>query len=255
MPTRNGKTKARRKWKEPPSQGLSPNDHRILKKMTRKAWRLDMAFSVCFCCHSGDIRLGWSAVIGILPVIGDIINLYLSLSLLKLAQKVDDGLPAFTVSKMMSNVMIDFVLGITPVLGTIAGALYKANSRNALILEHFLKKRAKENIKKGLYVVDPSTGRKKKSWFTWGKSTVEEDNELIMANNNQPVTSAAGREYAIQSTPPVTAASSNQKLASSRVPAPKPATTQSGTIPNMPARNPVTSPSTTDQVSGTYDSI
>lgn len=160
--TKNGKTKIKKKWREPPQEGLSANDHKVLKKVTLKAYRLDLAFSLC------GLRLGWSAVIGIVPVLGDIINLYLSLSLVRLAQTVDEGLPALVVSRMMSNIMIDFALGITPVLGTIAGALYKSNSRNSLILSHYLSKRAKENVKKGRYLKG-DTQAAHNSWFSWGK--------------------------------------------------------------------------------------
>ncbi|KAF5098428.1 hypothetical protein D0Z00_002041 [Geotrichum galactomycetum] len=68
---------------------------------------------------------------------------------------------------MMTNIMIDFALGLTPVLGIIAGALYKANSRNSLILSHFLTKRAKENVKKGLFL-QGDEARAQRSWFGWG---------------------------------------------------------------------------------------
>lgn len=164
--TKNGKTIVKKVWKDPPSEGLSKNDHKVLKRVTRKCWRLDLAFSMC------GLRLGWSAVIGIIPVVGDFINVFLAMKIIRLAQTVDGGLPPFVLSKMMTNIVIDFLLGITPILGTIAGALYKCNSRNSLILEHYLKKRAKENIKKGLFLVDASTaaGAKKKSWFTWGRT-------------------------------------------------------------------------------------
>lgn len=161
---KNGKTKTKRVWKDPPSEGLSKNDAKVLKRVTHKAWRLDMLFSMC------GLRLGWSAVIGILPVIGDVINLYMALKLVRLAQTVDDGLPPFVVSKMMTNITVDFALGFTPVVGIVMGALYKANSRNSLILEHFLKKRAKKNVAKGMYVLDPTTGAKKKPWFGWGRA-------------------------------------------------------------------------------------
>lgn len=130
-----------------------------MKRVSRRAWNLDVAFSMC------GWRLGWSAIIGILPVVGDVINVYLSLQVIRLAYLVDGGLPPAIWGQMVLNIVIDFVLGITPILGTIAGALYKANSRNSLALEHFLKKRATENIAQGIYldtVTKPS--QKKNIW-------------------------------------------------------------------------------------------
>ena len=43
--------------------GLSENDQTVLKKIRRRAYRLDM--SLFNCC---GIRFGWSSVVGIVPV-------------------------------------------------------------------------------------------------------------------------------------------------------------------------------------------
>lgn len=213
--------------------------------MTRKAWRLDLVFSMC------GLRLGWSAVIGIVPVIGDIINLYLSMQLIKLAQEVDEGLPAFTVSKMMSNVMIDFLLGLTPVLGTIAGALYKANSRNALILEHFLKKRALDNIKKGKYVTDPTAQGNKKSWFSWGRSNKTESqppvDESILLETQQP---AAVKPVEKPVSKPATKLATKPATKPDLPPRTPPP--QTASPPHLPPRD-FELPSGEGQISGTYN--
>lgn len=121
-----------------------------------------MLFSLC------GLRLGWSAVIGIIPVIGDCINIYMALQLVRLAQKIDGGLPVTEQSKMMTNVFIDFAMGIIPVVGIVAGALYRANSRNALILQHYLRKKAENNVQQGLFLLDPAA-QSGKGWFHFGK--------------------------------------------------------------------------------------
>jgi hypothetical protein len=53
------KTKKRRKALPP---GISEHDGKILTKVKRRAWRLDM--SLFSCC---GVRFGWSSVIGIIP--------------------------------------------------------------------------------------------------------------------------------------------------------------------------------------------
>lgn len=149
-------------------------------QFTKKAWHLDMLFSLC------GIRLGWSAVIGIIPVIGDIINIYLSLKLIKLAQNIDGGLPVTVQSKMMGNISIDFMLGLVPVLGMVAGAIYKSNSRNSLILEHYLRDRARKNVEKGLFLLDPiSEANKNKGnkWFSFGSKKGGNKNTTTTAAN------------------------------------------------------------------------
>lgn len=122
-----------------------------MKRVSRRAWNLDIGVTMC------GLSLGWSSIIGIVPVLGDIINLYLSIQVIKLAFTVDGGLPPIILGQMILNLVVDFLLGIIPFLGALAGALYKANSRNSLILEHFLKNRAAANVAKGLYVSSGSS--------------------------------------------------------------------------------------------------
>ncbi|ODV91731.1 hypothetical protein CANCADRAFT_30066 [Tortispora caseinolytica NRRL Y-17796] len=86
-------------------------------------------------------RFGWTALIGILPVVGDIINAWLSWKFIMLCEKVNGGLPADVKSKMVANVLVDIGLGLIPLLGTIFSAVYKCNSRNCLILEKHLLRR------------------------------------------------------------------------------------------------------------------
>lgn len=123
-----------------------------------------MLFSLC------GLRVGWSAVIGIIPVIGDIINIYMAMQLIRLAQKIDGGLPVAQQSKMMTNILIDFGLGLIPVLGIITGALYRANSRNALILQHYMNRRARKNVEQGLFLKDPNAKKIGTNWFSFGRN-------------------------------------------------------------------------------------
>ncbi|KAF5094868.1 hypothetical protein D0Z00_003368 [Geotrichum galactomycetum] len=116
-----------------------------MQRVSRRAWNLDYLFSFC------GYRLGWTAVIGLLPLVGDVLNAYLSFTVIRLANRIEGGLPIVLLAQMTGNVVLDFLLGITPILGSIAGALYKANSRNSLVLEHYLKERARANLAKGLY--------------------------------------------------------------------------------------------------------
>ena len=49
------------KSKKPIPDGLSKHDAEILKKVTRRAYRLDNCFHFC------GIKVGWSSVIGLVP--------------------------------------------------------------------------------------------------------------------------------------------------------------------------------------------
>lgn len=62
-------------------------------------------------------------------------------------QGVDGGLPAALHMKMMINVIIDFVIGLVPFIGDLADAIYKANTRNAVILETHLREKGAKAAK------------------------------------------------------------------------------------------------------------
>ncbi|KAL1880490.1 hypothetical protein VTK73DRAFT_5877 [Phialemonium thermophilum] len=131
--------------------GLSPHDSSVLKKVRRRAYRLDM--SLFNCC---GIRFGWSSVVGIIPVIGDFIDCFLAIMLVRSCEKIEGGLPTMLRSRMVFNVFLDFLLGLVPFIGDIADAVYRANTRNAWLLEVYLTKKA-EAEKRG-QVSDPELG-------------------------------------------------------------------------------------------------
>ena len=55
--------------------------------------------------------------------------------------RVDGGIPMAERSRMMLNVGVDGLIGLTPFLGDFADALFKANSMNCKLLEQGLMKR------------------------------------------------------------------------------------------------------------------
>lgn len=70
------------------------------------------------------------------------------------------GLPPSVKAQMVLNVIADFVIGLIPFLGDILDIAFKANTRNAIVLEEYLRQRGAENIRKqGLPPQqDPSLG-------------------------------------------------------------------------------------------------
>lgn len=134
--------------------GLSDHDAQVLTKVKRRAYRLDMClFNLC------GIRFGWSSVIGIVPVIGDVLDVLLALMIVRTCQQVEGGLPSGVKSKMVFNIVLDFVVGLVPILGDLVDAMFRANTRNAAVLEDYLREKGKKNMRKSgvpLPAVDPS---------------------------------------------------------------------------------------------------
>ncbi|KAK4153679.1 hypothetical protein C8A00DRAFT_33553 [Chaetomidium leptoderma] len=134
---------------------LSRNDADILRRVCHRAYRWDLGFAIFCCCGP---RFGWSAIIGLLPVIGDFADLFMALILIKKAAKVDGGLPASMYARMMKNILLDFALGFIPVLGDFADMFYRANTRNAWLLYAFLE--AKTTALHEGVIQDPDSGKK-----------------------------------------------------------------------------------------------
>jgi len=135
----DSKGKQRRRKRELPP-GLSTRDAKILKSVKRRAHYLDKGFSVC------GMRFGWTFVIGIVPGAGDvadaILNYYLVVRKARQAE-----LPAWLVRRMLINNIISISVGLVPIVGDVVLAAYKANSRNAALLEEYLRIRGEEYIK------------------------------------------------------------------------------------------------------------
>lgn len=149
--TPNGKLKKRKKALPP---GISQHDGQILTKVKRRAYRLDMAlFSLC------GIRFGWGSVIGIIPAIGDVIDALMALMVLKTCGKIDGGLPTSIKARMLFNIILDFGVGLVPFIGDLADAVFRANTRNAAILEQYLREQGKKNLRANgqpIPAIDPS---------------------------------------------------------------------------------------------------
>lgn len=124
---------AKRKKKLP---GFIPKqDLKILNSIKNSAYRLDLQLSMC------GIRLGWAGIIGLIPWIGDAIAFYFAYSLVQKAKTVDGGISKVLEAEMMSNVLLDFGIGLIPIVGDLINIMYKCNSRNFILLEkHLIKK-------------------------------------------------------------------------------------------------------------------
>ncbi|KAI9641679.1 hypothetical protein NHQ30_009535 [Ciborinia camelliae] len=135
------KKKTQKRRKAIPA-GISEKDAKILTKVKRRAYRLDM--SLFNCC---GIRFGWSSVIGLVPAIGDFIDMFMALMVFRTCNKVDGGLPNSVKSKMMFNIILDFAIGLVPFAGDLVDAVFRANTRNALELERHLRDKGAKILK------------------------------------------------------------------------------------------------------------
>jgi len=135
----DSKGRVRQRKRELPP-GLSKRDADILKKVKKRAHYLDKGFNLC------GLKFGYTFIIGLVPFIGDfsdaILNYYL---VVRVARKAD--IPDWLLSKMLTNNAVSVGIGFVPLVGDVLLASWKANSRNAHLLEEFLRVRGEETLK------------------------------------------------------------------------------------------------------------
>ncbi|KAF4123279.1 hypothetical protein GMORB2_6830 [Geosmithia morbida] len=145
------KTKRRKKALPP---GISDHDGHVLTKVKRRAYRLDMALF-----EFAGIRFGWGSVIGLVPAVGDVFDTLLALMVLRTCMQIEGGLPSGLRIRMMMNIIFDFVIGLVPFVGDLIDAGFRANTRNAILLESHLREEGVKNLKKAgqpIPATDPS---------------------------------------------------------------------------------------------------
>lgn len=93
---------------------------------------LDAAFRI----PGTRIRIGLEPIIGLIPMVGDVIGLLLSASIVFEAVRI--GAPGAVILRMLLNLALDALIGLIPVLGDLFDFGYKANLRNSRLLEQHL---------------------------------------------------------------------------------------------------------------------
>ncbi len=83
--------------------------------------------------------------INVFHSIGDVLDAFMALMVIRSCQKVDNGLPKSITQKMWLNLVLDFVVGLVPFIGDLADAVFRCNTKNAVLLEKFLMERAEAN--------------------------------------------------------------------------------------------------------------
>lgn len=85
-----------------------------------------------------NVRVGLDAVIGLVPVIGDLISQAVSSYIIWEARQL--GVSRFTVGRMIANSAIDTVVGIIPLAGDAFDVAFRANRKNLALLKGHLEK-------------------------------------------------------------------------------------------------------------------
>ena len=110
----------------------SAESERIRKSLKRLAWLLDSSLAV----PGTRLTVGLDAVVGLFPVIGDLIGVALSSYIVSQAARL--GAPRSILAGMAFNIALDGVVGVVPLAGDVFDAAFKANQRNVALLDAWL---------------------------------------------------------------------------------------------------------------------
>ncbi len=83
-----------------------------------------------------EMRFGLDAIVGLVPVVGDLITTAISSYIIYEARRL--GASRWLIARMAANTTFDGIVGMIPILGDAFDLLYKANVKNLALLRRHL---------------------------------------------------------------------------------------------------------------------
>jgi hypothetical protein len=114
-----------------------------------------------FALPGTKLRFGLDSLIGLVPGLGDAVTGAISLLIVHHAWQ--SGASKLTLARMLGNVGVDFIVGLVPLLGDLFDFAWKANRKNARLLEAHLNKRSA----KGTVEILPPLRQAQRANATW----------------------------------------------------------------------------------------
>jgi hypothetical protein len=86
-----------------------------------------------------NLRLGLDAIVGVVPVAGDMLSALISSYMIWEARRL--GAPRWLIARMMANTFLDTTIGAVPLLGDAFDVMFRANMKNMALLRKHMEKR------------------------------------------------------------------------------------------------------------------
>jgi len=116
----------------PESRVFTREEWQARERLQKLAWLLDSSIPV----PGTSLTVGVDALIGLVPVLGDVIGVLLSSYVVSEAAKL--GIPRSILARMTFNVVVEGLVGMVPLAGDLFDAAWKANQRNVQLLNDYL---------------------------------------------------------------------------------------------------------------------
>jgi hypothetical protein len=112
----------------------APTRAQRIARLEALAILLDVAFVV----PGTKIRYGIEGIIGLVPVVGDLVSKVISLWIVREARAL--GAPWHVTTRMIGNVALDGIVGLVPFAGDAFDIMFRANIRNVRLLRRWLER-------------------------------------------------------------------------------------------------------------------
>ena len=109
-----------------------PETEAAVARVEALAKLMDSAFAI----PGSNIRIGLDAVIGVIPVLGDLISQMISSYIIWEARRL--GVSRWTMGRMIANSAIATVIGAVPFVGDLFDIGFRANMKNLALLKAHL---------------------------------------------------------------------------------------------------------------------
>lgn len=106
-----------------------------LARLEALAKVMDSAFQI----PGTRVRMGFDALLGLVPVIGDLVGQAISSYVIWEAKRL--GVSRFTLWRMIGNSAIDTVFGFVPFVGDAIDVAFRANAKNVALLRAHLERK------------------------------------------------------------------------------------------------------------------
>ena len=122
----------------------------------RSAQSLSRILDTAIAIPGTRFRIGLDPIIGLIPGIGDLAGVALSITILFHAARL--GVPRATLVRMGANIGLEALVGTIPLLGDLFDAGWRANTRNVRLMEAFVADPARAARAGNRWLVGTATG-------------------------------------------------------------------------------------------------
>jgi hypothetical protein len=104
----------------------------------RRIEAMETLLERAFIVPGTNYRVGLDAVVGLVPVVGDLVTTAMGAWLVWEARNL--GMPKFHLLRMAGNIGVDTLIGAVPFVGDVFDFAFRSNTRNLKILKRWLDK-------------------------------------------------------------------------------------------------------------------